>query len=257
MFYYQRENFSNSYDLRCRKHDGYVVPAHLHEYSEFLYVEQGCAEVLVNGRVYNVYSGQLIFIPPNKIHEYRCDKTKVVCGVFSNDFIPLFFKEIGKNKIGATIVDFKAKDFIIEEIYNYRNKSKTQISGYLNLLVSEVLKNPVYEPLESEDNVLYQKVISYLSENFSKDVTLKGIAKHFGYNEKYLSGVLHELTGVNFRKLLGLYRIQKAKELLLNDKTLDIYSVAIDCGYSALNTFNRNFKQFTGVTPTEFKNGSR
>ena len=48
---YQNENFNGEYDFRSRFHDGWQVKAHLHEYSELLYCENGNGTVTVNGRV--------------------------------------------------------------------------------------------------------------------------------------------------------------------------------------------------------------
>ena len=82
---------------------------------------------------------------------------------------------------------------------------------------------------------------------------MKLIAKEYGYNEKYLSHSLYGLTGVHFSKLLAMYRIEYAKELLANEKFATISEIALESGFSAINTFNRVFKEFTGMTPGKYK----
>jgi YesN/AraC family two-component response regulator len=59
----------------------------------------------------------------------------------------------------------------------------------------------------------------------------------------------------NFNDLLNSYRIKKAKELLLNtnEKDLSITRIALEVGYPNAAAFNRAFKQFTGLTPSEFR----
>ena len=86
-----------------------------------------------------------------------------------------------------------------------------------------------------------------------ENVSLRAIAEKFGYNEKYLSHSLHSLTGMHFRHLLAYYRVEQAKELLSQKQDIPIAQVALQCGFSALNTFNRVFKCTTGVTPTQYR----
>ena len=73
------------------------------------------------------------------------------------------------------------------------------------------------------------------------------------YNTKYLSHALHSLTGINFRRLLNVYRVNHAKALLKNDKNKSIAYVAEESGFGALNTFNREFKNLVGLTPREYR----
>ena len=74
-----------------------------------------------------------------------------------------------------------------------------------------------------------------------------------GYNEKYLSHSLHDLTGIHFRQLLNFYRIDRAKKLLTESPSANIGAIAMECGFGALNTFNREFKRIVGMTPREYR----
>ena len=251
--YYQTENFGKSYDFRSNFHNGFIIGAHIHEYSEILYVTSGDAEVVINGKTLNLTKNDLIFIPPNYIHQYKIDDAKVYCAVFSNDYIPLFFSSLGENKLICTPINcYDHHDFLIK-LFSLDNSSKLNVSGYLNILCDIVLKNSKTTLNVLSDGVLYQKVINYILMHYTEDLKLSDVAKKFGYNEKYLSSTLHNLTGINFRKLISLYRVIKAKELLLTKNQEDVSSIALTCGFSAINTFNRTFKEFTGLTPSEFK----
>ena len=116
-----------------------------------------------------------------------------------------------------------------------------------------MLEASEFESADKGDGVLYQKVISYIFLHFTEDITLQSLAKQFGYNEKYLSHALHQLSGINFRQLLSLYRINHAKELLITKRDTNVSEIAIMCGFSAFNTFHRAFRAMTGMTPTEYR----
>ena len=100
----------------------------------------------------------------------------------------------------------------------------------------------------------YDKLLStILVGNNIVNITLSSVAKTFGYNEKYLSHTLHALTQMHFSHLLSLYRIQAAKRLLEGAERKNITEIATACGFGAINTFHRAFKETVGVTPSEYR----
>ena len=250
---YQRENFNGEYDFRCRFHDGWEIGANLHEYSELLFCKEGAGDLTVNGQCIPLKAGQIAWIPPNYVHKYHFPKGQVICAVFSNDLIPLFFKALAGRYFRVTAVDIQELAHIPELLLLLTKNDYLQVSGYLNLLCSKVMTHAEFENAKHNDGILYQKVISYISEHYTENISLGQIAKLFGYNEKYLSHTLHELTGIQFRQLLAFYRIEHAKRLLENAHGTDITTIAMDSGYSALNTFHRTFKEITGLTPSEYR----
>lgn len=248
---YQNENFGGSFDFRCRWHDGFFVEAHLHGYSELLYAKQGAAEITVGGRPCRIPEGYFIFIPPNCLHEYAC-RTEVICAVFSGDLIPLFFKALaGRYLIPEPTEAAQLKD-TLEKLPLLSPQDPVLLSGYLNLICAQVLKNARFDSHPPTDSLLYQQVMTYLSAHYAENITLKTLADKFGYNEKYLSHSLHTLTGMNFRRLLSLYRVEHAKQLLTGESK-SISDIALASGFSALNTFNRVFKSFTSQSPSQYR----
>ena len=249
---YQNENFNGTYDFRSRIHDGWLVGANLHEYSELLYCKSGTAHVVVNGNAIEFSEGRFVWIPPNYVHQYNCPEALVICAVFSNDFVPIFFKEQnGRNyRVEALAADDLSE--IFEGLYTLGKDELCRICGYLNLICAKVLENASFDKARPMDGELYQKVISYVSKNYREELSLKAIANKFGYNEKYLSHALHELTGVHFCKLLNFYRIDYAKKLLKSRTDESVTAIAMKSGFSSTNTFYRVFLQTVGSTPSEY-----
>lgn len=256
MLYYQNENRSGEYDFRCNLHADWSVGTHLHEYSELIYCKQGKGLVSVNGTELELLAGQLIWLPPNYVHRYEFHNCETICAVFSNDFIPLYALIAGEQKLITKAVDMQELRPVLERLHKLDRSNRLQISGYLNLICAKVLEISSFAPHSATENVLYQKVISYISTHYTEDITLEHTANKFGYNPKYLSHALHALTAVNFRELLALYRINRAKELLIKSKEKSISEIAFDCGFTAQNTFNRTFKKMTGTTPLAYRNAS-
>lgn len=250
--YYQKENFNGIHDFRCRSHSRFIIESHIHKYSEILYCQNGNCEILINGSPVRLHESEFVFIPPNYIHQYNLVDVNVICAVFSNDFIPLFFKFAkGKKMI---MQGFRAEEIkgIFEQLPQVDKNNAILITAYLNLICNKVIEQGNFENGASSDSELYQKVVSYIAENFKRDISLKHIAKTFGYNQKYLSGALHSLTGMHFSDFIALYRVEYARELLSNSK-LSVAEISMNCGFTAINTFKRQFKKLTAMTPTQYR----
>ena len=101
---YHNENFNGTLDFRSNFHQNWWVELHLHEYSEILYCKKGEGDILINGRNISLKSNEFIWIPPNYVHQYVFQNAELVCAVFSNDFIPLFFSAMGEKRLVVSAI---------------------------------------------------------------------------------------------------------------------------------------------------------
>jgi AraC-like DNA-binding protein len=66
--------------------------------------------------------------------------------------------------------------------------------------------------------------------------------------------LINEEFLVNFYDFVNKYRVEEAKRLLLdNNRNYKIIAIAYEVGFNSKATFNRVFKKFTGLTPSDFK----
>ncbi|UOE47466.1 helix-turn-helix domain-containing protein [Mucilaginibacter sp. SMC90] len=82
------------------------------------------------------------------------------------------------------------------------------------------------------------------------------VAARLGISEKQLSNLLNQHIGKSFNDFINEYRIQEAMNKL-GDHSLRQYTIAaiaLDCGFNSIATFQRCFKQFTGITPSAYQN---
>ena len=88
-------------------------------------------------------------------------------------------------------------------------------------------------------------------------LALADLAAHLGLGEAALRELINQQLGFrNFNDFLHHHRLAEATERLARED-LPVLSIALDCGYGSIGPFNRAFKQRLGVTPTEFRAGSR
>ncbi len=131
---------------------------------------------------------------------------------------------------------------------------------YLSLLTEEENPKKIDKTLQHEFS---QDILNKLIEMFEvkeiykeEGLTIKKLSEYMNIQEYKLRNIINKGLGYkNFNDLLNSYRIKKAKELLLNtnEKDLSITRIALEVGYPNAAAFNRAFKQFTGLTPSEFR----
>lgn len=117
----------------------------------------------------------------------------------------------------------------------------------LAALVETMGRTPRWSPLVA-------RAITYIHENCGRSMSLETTAFALGISPNRLSRIFSEETGQGFSDYLIDYRIEKAKEMLLQPGA-SIKQVSISCGYPDPNYFSRLFKKVTGLTPTSFSSG--
>lgn len=114
--------------------------------------------------------------------------------------------------------------------------------------------------LKEEDAVsLSEKLKIYMEDEkpyVNMDLTLKDLALALDTYPHYITQVLNTVFNQNFYNFINTYRVEEIQRRLHDPqfKNLTILAVAYDCGFNSKSSFNRIFKQKTGLTPSEYKN---
>jgi AraC-like DNA-binding protein len=107
-----------------------------------------------------------------------------------------------------------------------------------------------------------QKIECHMAERkpyLDGDLTLTSLAGQLEINPNQLSQVLNEGLGENFYRFVNRYRVEESKRLLLDPAFAhyNILGVAFHAGFSTKSTFNKTFKELTGLSPSEFVKQNR
>ncbi|MCS0540262.1 AraC family transcriptional regulator [Aeromonas veronii] len=96
-------------------------------------------------------------------------------------------------------------------------------------------------------------IVSHLVSELlpSSECSVERIAKILSMHPRVLQLKLKEL-GTNYNTILKESRLQLSLSYLKEQNT-NMTEVALRLGYSDLSTFSRNFKEWTGLTPTQWK----
>lgn len=104
----------------------------------------------------------------------------------------------------------------------------------------------------SEYSVSVRKSISFIEENYGKNITLQDVADHVSITKNYLSMLFKQETGINFVAYLNRFRIEKAKQLLTTTN-MKIYEIADHIGFYSPYYFSKVFKEITRMQCKEYR----
>ena len=100
---------------------------------------------------------------------------------------------------------------------------------------------------------LHSDIVDYIQSNLASNLKISDIAVHFGYNEKYLSHLFAQITGIPLKQFILSCKIDAAN-FMLTDSNMPIQEIAKKLGFADNHNFSRTYRNFTGLTPTEYRN---
>ena len=92
----------------------------------------------------------------------------------------------------------------------------------------------------------------YANEHFCGKRLLRDAALSAQYDYAYISKLFKKSMGMTFNQYVNLLRIREGQKLLSTTKK-SIDEITYLCGYTSTRTFNRNFLEITGSTPSDFR----
>lgn len=85
------------------------------------------------------------------------------------------------------------------------------------------------------------------------DLRVSDLARLLLTNRDYISKAIRLDKGMSFNEYVNKLRIEHAITLMKNNPQIPVLELSIKSGYTSQASFFRNFKQFTGTSPKQFK----
>jgi two-component system response regulator YesN len=148
----------------------------------------------------------------------------------------IFVTGKGSEEVAVEAFRLGVKEYIIKPF-----KVKELLMVIKGILGSpEVEKSPV------------DKAIEFMEGQYCKPIIPEDIAMAVGLSYVRLAHLFKMEKECSITGWLNKLRIEKAK-LILRDPNLEIKEIAAKVGFNNPNYFYRNFRKFTGVSPTEYR----
>ena len=92
----------------------------------------------------------------------------------------------------------------------------------------------------------------YMHANYNKNITVQDIADVFYVSPRHINRVFEEYFGQSFKRTLNIYRLNYAKNYLI-DTSYPVERIAELVGFSSPKTLYQLFKEHEGMTVSEFR----
>jgi transcriptional regulator GlxA family with amidase domain len=126
----------------------------------------------------------------------------------------------------------------------------------LKQLMIHLLRQDLAEPIERKaSNQLTEnihEVANYIRQHPAVNHRVDDLAARAGLSARYFSIKFKEMIGVSVQTYLIRSRIERAQHLLLH-AGMNVTEVADALGYRDIFFFSRQFKQYTGKSPSELR----
>lgn len=181
--------------------------------------------------------------------------------VIGKDIIDLKYlvKKIKDNDSFVIIRSNPKIEHVISELYSVDDSIK---EGYYKLKVMELLlflKNSTIKDVETEyptlkaENVKIIKDIKrYLVDNLSDNITLDDLSSQFNLSKTSIKNYFKTIYGKPLSTWRREYRLNQAS-FYLENTSLNIGDISEMVGYRNHGKFTDAFKQYYGMTPSEYR----
>lgn len=117
----------------------------------------------------------------------------------------------------------------------------------------KILSSRDYAPtLDHAVSDTINKAIDFLINNLTDEIHLSDVARYCGMSDSVFSRFFKKNTGHGFVRYVNRMRINRACTLLTQTDT-PVTDICFETGFNNLSNFNRQFRGFCGLTPSEYR----
>lgn len=248
---------------------------HYHPELELVYVNGGTGKRQIGSHISYYRNGDLILIGSNLPHcgftdsltNFECEtvlhikpdflgedffkipEMKGISALFERAKKGIVFQGEAKRKIGKKIEALKDKDS-----YD-RLLGLLQILKMLEATDKYTILNAQGFILEAElqDNNRINVIFNFVKDEFKRPISLEEISDKVSMTVPAFCRYFKKITGKTFTQFVNEYRLVHSAKLL-HEKQISITDVCFESGFNNFSHFNKQFKRFTGKSPSEYRN---
>ncbi len=151
---------------------------------------------------------------------------------------------------------FQSEILLPHFLLSPQTASKEPIHTVNNLPERPVRQLDAFSDMEIERLKLnLNEILSTKKPYLNESLSLSELADELNISDKKLSELLNQHLNTNFYNLINEYRVREVKKRLadMENNKYTLLSIAYDCGFQSKTSFNRVFKQKTGMSPSRYK----
>ncbi|MDJ0593308.1 MAG: helix-turn-helix domain-containing protein [Pleurocapsa sp. MO_226.B13] len=217
-------------------------------------------------------SGETVIVPAEAVH--RCQWQKEVL-FFVISFEPAFLHRVGQELFKGDRLELipqaelfdplipvmltALKDELQEALELGGNGDSLYVERLKIALGVHLLKKyTTQEPLirdyaDGLSGYQLQQTLNYIQAHLQEKIKIEDIAKLLNMSQFYFVRLFRRSLGVSPYQYIIQQRVEHAQKLLTQQRSLSIAQVARQCGFSHQSHLAKYFRQFTNMTPKQYR----
>ena len=219
-------------------------------YNELILHISGESRVVFNGKTLVTHPGTVRFVPAGECLEYRVERAE------QGECIDVFFGTDKPIASEAFVLDMSGRESLAPLFKKLFCAFVAKDEGYRFECISLLYK--IFAELQKSSYIPESKfkflkpALDIVQSNFLQaDIRTADLAAAAGISESYLKRLFTERFGVSPKKYMIQMKLRHACELLRLER-YTVTQVAHLCNFSDVYYFSRQFKEYMGVTPSQF-----
>lgn len=256
------------------------IPSDFHSHLDYeiYYFHSGKCTYLVGDKIYELEPGDLILMNGMTLHYPKVSSDLEYCrtiihfnrsyaeGLLKPPFLSTDalqpFEGMNNIRISTTLEDRKLLEPLLDKLCRlYLHKDSLShdrfLTAFMELLmqIREITDRPnVHEaPVIGLKQSNMGRIISYIENHYTEEITLDDLVHHMHLNKYYLVKLFKEMTGITLFHYIYQRRINQAKVLFTMHPDQTVTEVAYQVGFKHGSHFSQTFKKFTGIPPDEYR----
>ena len=270
----QKINITNVISIFNYKYTtNYCFDGERHNFWEFIFVEQGALEVTANNKAIILKENNVLFHQPDEFHALKTLNGKsasaIICSFTCEDKDMNFFKGYSssldpqKRDILHRLLKLRSNLFFNDSVpFHSTPKSNELIPDYCKQLCKNYIeifllslivtpKSSTKIGYDTKKHSLTQEIVVYLSNNIHRKITLEEISIAMGYSVSHIRRVFYHDMQQGIIEYFNRLKIDESKKMI--DSNVPLSEIANNLSFNDLAYFSRKFKQYEGISPTEYK----
>lgn len=265
-------NFPIAFYHQSFRSPRYHMTYHWHHHYEIIRILSGSFHLTLDSDTRSYHEGDIIFITDGMLHGGNPEDNTCVydCIVFdlqilmqNNHICSKAIHDIMNHKIVINTLLSENNTSVLPIVDSLAKALSGRHTGYefmtqgcLYQLLGTVLeehlyRENIYDLTQSRRLNSIKEVLTYISENYSRNISLDMLSKIAGMNPKYFCRYFHSMMERTPIDYLNYYRIECACEML-STKNISVKEAAISCGFNDESYFIKTFSKYKGITPKQF-----